>query len=141
MTLHYFFLDGAQGLIIIPFLFIAHLVFTPLAEGTILYFFKYNRYKNCLLDALLANLASLIVGLFLLKPFNRVANSLIASEREAEQFIIILLLFYVQTVLTEWGILKLLNRKFSGLKLILPVLLMNLLTYIVLYFIVTPKVF
>lgn len=134
MTLKFILLDGAQGLIIIPVFFLIHLISTLLIEGSVLYFFKYKMFLQCLYDAFIANLSSLIIGLLLYFQFQKLSEYLV-QNRSDNRLLILLLIYYFQTVIVEGVLLKYLNKTFPTRKLIVANILMNLLTYATLYLI------
>jgi hypothetical protein len=125
-------LDGAQGLIIIPFFFVLHMLSTILIEGSILYWFDYKPFKKSLWDAFLINLCSLIIGVLCLSTFENWAHHF---NKGKNHLLILLGIFFIQTVLIEGFALRWLNKEFPPQKAILSNLIMNVLTYIVLYFI------
>ena len=125
-------LDGAQGLIVLPFFFLVHLVSTFLIEGAILYFFRYKNFKKSLLDALIVNLCSLIVGILLFNVFDQLIRKLSLHSNFSE-LIALLALYYLQTIAVEGLLLRWLNKTFATKKLIGVTLLMNLVTYLTLY--------
>lgn len=140
MPLNFILLDGAQGLILIPIFFLAHVISTLLIEGTILYFFKYKTFKKSLWDAFLVNLCSLVIGLLLLSPFNAIAQSPRVANMIGDNYVLEMLtvlgLFFVQTIIVEGVMLRLFNKSFPMGRLIAATLIMNLITYTTLYFIV-----
>lgn len=137
MTLRLFLLDGAQGLILIPFFFLLHVVTTLFIEGTVLYSFKYKAFKRCLTDAFIVNLCSLIIGLFLMNPFQTIARNFDNRDDVTPYTLVLLLLFFIETVLVEGLILRLLNKTYPVKKLVLATLIMNIITYIALYWVLT----
>jgi hypothetical protein len=132
MTLEIFLLDGAQGLITIPFFFFLHMVTTIWIEGYLLKRCGYKPPGKNTLDALLANLASLVVGLGLLSTISDETRHI---EIAVDPLLISLFLHFIPTLVVEWVVLKLLNYNFSPVKLLGIVLLMNTITYVTLYFI------
>ncbi|MCZ8217365.1 MAG: hypothetical protein O9262_14060 [Cyclobacteriaceae bacterium] len=134
MRLTTILLDGAQGLIIIPFYFLVHMTTTVFIEGGILFYFKYKPFKKCLGDAFIVNLCSLVVGLFLIVPFQSIGRHAFPDSR-ISGVIITLSLFYIQTILVEGLVLKLLNKSYPFNKMIPANLLMNFITYVILYLI------
>jgi hypothetical protein len=137
MFLHIYLLDGAQGLIVIPLFFI-HVGLTILIESVILKAYKYGTFGRCARDIFIVNLISLVIGLCLMAVFYWLTDRLTEGTSVANnQFllkIITLVPYYIETVLAEGFFLWLLNRKWPVKKLIPATLLMNLATYILLYF-------
>lgn len=134
MILDIFLLDGAQGLIIIPFYFFLHVVSTVLIEGSVLYLFKYNRFGRSCRDAFLVNGASLVIGLILLTTFEDITESV---TLHFDPLLFTLGLYYIQTIIVEGFILWRLDKTFPILRLIPAVLIMNAITYFTLYLIMT----
>jgi hypothetical protein len=129
MTHPYILLDAAQGLIIIPVFFILHLGTTLLIEGGLLYSFQYSTFKKCLLHAFIANISSLILGLFLMSPVQQLVIGICGYQDRETNLLVLLALLYLLTVLIEGIALRLLNKPFPVRKLIIATLLMNLITY------------
>lgn len=122
----YYMLDaGGAGLLIIfiglgiLFLFIAIFL-----EAIVMSVFKYNEFKKALLHSLIVNMASLCVG-FILEEV--VSDGLDASQWE------ILLILYGVTLIVETPILYAMNRAKPVLKTIQVSLVMNFLTYVILF--------
>lgn len=135
--MHLIFLDGAQGLIVVPFLFIGDVIFTMFLEGGVLYYYGYKRpFRKCLLDAFIVNLISLIIGLCFLGLFRNLADYIFdTGERGGIHRLLVLGFFYIETVIVEGLILKLLNKSWPWNQLITANLVMNFLSYIAIYFI------
>lgn len=134
MILKLFLLDGAQAIIIVPFFFLLHMVTTVFIEGGILYAFRYKKFKKCCTDALIVNLCSLAVGLILLETFRAISHRIHSG---VNPLFISLFLYYIQTIIVEGILLKLLNKTYPIKKLIVADLVMNLVTYFTLYIILT----
>ncbi|HEX6427683.1 MAG TPA: hypothetical protein VF008_08365 [Niastella sp.] len=133
MILKIFLLDGASALIIVlPFFFFVHMGTTVWIEGYILRRYGYKLYGQNTRASLIANLASLVIGLCLLRTI-KMATPLVKIP--IDPLLISLFLYFVPTLIVEWVVLKLLNYYFSPKKLTSAVLLMNSITYVNLYFI------
>lgn len=130
MTLNTILLDGAQGLIVIPLYFIAHVLGTMVLEGAILYWFKYDTFKKCVNAALAANIVSFIVGIFLFFTVHQVSADIAGEGNYEQQMWIKLIFLFVITLIVEFLVLRFKNRDFPGGKIVLPLLLGNVLTYI-----------
>jgi hypothetical protein len=101
-------------------------------EGYILKRCGYESPGKSIVDALLANLASLVLGLCLLSTISDETRHI---ETAVDPLLISLLMHFIPTLVVEWVVLKLLNKKYSSGKLTGVVLLMNTITYVTLYFI------
>ena len=87
---------------------------------------KYNSsFKKTFIDSLIINIASLAVGFALLQFF----------EELGYYTLVTLAILYGITVIVETGILKLLNKQHTLWKTVQVSIVMNLITYIILYLI------
>ena len=123
------FLDaGGAGLVFIAFgIFVLFIGLAIIIETLIMILMKYNtRFKKAFLDSLLLNMASLAVG-FVLWQFFR--------DFLRYYSLLSLVILYAVTVMVESGLLYLLNRKHPVGKTLGVCLVMNLVTYILLFFI------
>lgn len=123
-------LDGAQGLILIPIYFIVHVIFTVLVEGSLLYAFRYQRFKKSLLTAFKVNLVSLITGIPLINVFSEWSRDLEGVFPDITHHTWIIVIYFFQTFLVEYVALILFNKRYSRWKLLGVNLLMNVITYI-----------
>lgn len=124
--MEFFLLDaGGAGLLILfiglglLFLFIAILL-----EAIVMSVFKYNEFKKALLHSLIVNIASLCVGFIL--------EEVVSDGIDASQWVMLLVLYGV-TLIVETPILYAMNRAKPVAKTIQVSLVMNFLTYIILY--------
>ena len=127
-----YFLDaGGAGLYFLVIgLFILFMVLAILLEAAIMIWMKYNTtLKKTFLDSLIINIASLAAGFLLLNFFDTLGNYTLSA----------LAILYAVTVIIETIILQLLNRKHKFSRTLLVSLLMNLVTYIILYAIAGGK--
>ena len=117
-----FILDmGAQWLW--PLALVIFMVIAILVEWLIMAVMKYNKRGKAFLDSLVVNLGSLAAGI--------IVGSI---TRGQFQFVFInVLLFYALTVLIEFGILYLLNRKYPITKTFYTTVIMNIASYLILY--------
>ena len=117
-----FILDmGAQWLW--PFALVIFMVIAILVEWLIMVIMKYNKRGKAFLDSLIVNLGSLAAGII----FGSIT-------RGQFQFgFVNVLVFYALTVLIEFGILYLLNRKYSITKTFYTTVIMNIASYLILY--------
>lgn len=119
--------DISPAFAIIPLLLI-QLLLTVTIDGLVLYRFGYHRLLACLTYSTLVNLISLVSGVLLLL---QVSAMLVVDEEVSWKSIALL---YSVAALVEYFILRLCNRSFPASRLVLPVLLMNVLSLIPLYF-------
>ncbi|MBC7873610.1 MAG: hypothetical protein H7Y01_06430 [Ferruginibacter sp.] len=125
----FYFLDaGGAGLAyFFVGLLIGFMILCILAEAGVMIAMKYNRsFKKTFLDALLVNIASLVIGFILIEYAGSFFNSYEAP---------VLLILYAVTVLVEFGLLYLLNKKHPLRSTFIVSLVMNIPTYIILYLI------
>jgi hypothetical protein len=118
---------GAGLLYVVLGAFFLFLLAAILIEAGIMQMMRYSTsFKKAFLDSVLINLASVAIGFFLIEA---VDNSYSSSE------IVNLLILYGVTVVVETFILFLLNKTKPLSKTIGTSVLMNLVTYIILYLI------
>lgn len=117
-------------LLVIP-LFLFQLLITVVIESLLLYRFRYHSMLACLVFASLANTISVITGGLLLMQF---AEPLLASSSFPWNLVLI---FCAQALLVEFIVLKLCRKDFPASRLVIPVLLMNFLSSIPLYFLLS----
>jgi len=124
----FFLLDGAGALIIIiPILIVAMFV-VILVEAGIIVYFKLNNFKRALAYSSIVNIASLAVGFVLVPALERRSHNEIEKES-----LWVWLLFFITTVLTEGLLLMLMIKKAPKQKVWLAVIVMNVITYLLLY--------
>jgi hypothetical protein len=126
MKLHLYLLDGGGAGLLFYGLFLA-LLFTLVAilvEATIMTLFKYNPFSRSVGHSAIINIASLIVGFLLIAYSTDIFNL-----DKISGFIA----FYIATILVEFPILYLLNKQKPISKTLLVCIVMNLVTYIILY--------
>jgi hypothetical protein len=119
-----------NNLHVIP-LFLFQLLVTILVETLVLYLFRYHNLLACLVFASLANLVSIAVGGLILI---QAAPSIFDSEAFPWN---VLLVFGSQALLIEFLVLKACRKEISAGRVILPVLVMNTLSMIPLYFLLS----
>jgi hypothetical protein len=125
-----FLLDaGGAGLVLFAYGLIFLFMFLAIMlEAAVMILMKYNiRFKKAFLDSLVVNVVSLAAGAVLLEIFPEFFNGYTVLN-----FIIL----YVVTVLIEYGLLYLLNRKHRNTDTLKVSVVMNLVTYLVLALIV-----
>ena len=122
--MNFYLLDAAGAGLVLGFLVIFMLL-AIFAEAITLLLLKYNNAGRCFLDALLVNIASLIVGFFIAR-YN--STGLDMTENS---YLDLFLLFLITTVV-EFAVLYLLNRKKPVSKTIIAAIAMNLVSYLLL---------
>ena len=104
-------------------------IFTVIIETLVMLVFKFDRFRKSLVDSVMANIGSLLLGILLFLIFNKTEFNL--SQR-AELFI-----FYCIVSIFEALLIKLLKPKMGWLKILFTSFVMNLLSFISLYIIFT----
>lgn len=126
MTLYLLDAGGAGLYFLVIGLFIFFIVLAIMMEAGIMMLMKYNSsLKKTFKDSLIVNIASLAAGFALIDFF----------EELGDYTLVTLAILYGVTVIIETIILKLLNKQHDLWKTIQVSLVMNLITYIILYFI------
>ena len=123
-----FFLDISGPLsFFTPFIILMVLII--ISEAIIMMFFKLNRFAKSLGDSVIVNIASLLI-IFLVIG---ILADIEVGAIDAPLFLTGAGL-YLLTFIGESLVLKLLNRKLSWRRILPASAVMNLLTYILLYF-------
>ena len=121
-----FYLLDAGGLgLMIGFLLVIFILLAILLEGVTLLLLKYNNAGGSFLNAFVINIASLAVG-FLITIIN--PNGLDFTTNEYLDFFLVFLI----TVIVEFGVLYLLNRKKPIQKTLTAAIVINLASYLLL---------
>ena len=124
----FYLLDvAAPALLLLPLL--AFMVVCGLLEGLIIYIFKIRKYWTAVGHALLVNIVSLMAGFLVLPFFNNYDNDRVALIK-------FLSITFIVTVIIEGILLKVLNKKIFWKSIFAAAIIMNLLTYIILYLII-----
>lgn len=122
-----FYLLDAGGAGLVVFVLLLFMFAAIVTEAVIMLLMKYNKAGKAFLDSLVINLVSLGVG-YVVLYFN---SSLDLNSNE----LLNLFLLFLLTVLIEGITLYLLNRNKPLNKTILVAIVINLITYLGLYFI------
>ncbi|HEY1870536.1 MAG TPA: hypothetical protein VGG71_05720 [Chitinophagaceae bacterium] len=104
-------------------------VFTVIIETLVMIVFKFDRFSKSLVDSVMANIGSLLLGILLFLIFNKTEFNL--SQR-SELFV-----FYCIISIFEAFLIKLLKPKMGWLKILFTSFVMNLLSFVSLYIIFT----
>jgi hypothetical protein len=104
-------------------------VFTVIVETVVMLFFKFDRFRKSVVDSIMANIGSLLLGVLLFLIFNKREFG-ISQVTE-------LLIFYCIISFFEALLIKLLNESMGWGRIIITSFVMNLLSFISLYLIFT----
>ncbi len=108
---------------------IVFMIIAIVVEAVIMLVMKYNSPGKCFFDSFIANLGSLVVGYILL--FTGIDMAL-----SSDSTVLNLVLLFGLTVVLEFGILFLLNRKQKTGRTFLVSVIMNIASYIILYLLI-----
>ena len=104
-------------------------IFTVVIETVVMVLFKFDRFGRSLVYSIMANIGSLLLGIFLFLIFNK-------TEFGVSQRSELIILFCVTSLFEAW-LIKLLNPGMGGGRIILTSFVMNLLSFLSLYLIFT----
>jgi hypothetical protein len=104
-------------------------VFTVIVETIVMLLFKFDRFSKSLVDAIMANIGSLLLGILLFLVFNK-------TEFDVSQIVELVILYGITSVFEGW-LIKLLNPKMNWSRIILTSFIMNFLSFSMLYLIFT----
>ena len=104
-------------------------IFTVVIETIIMLLFKFDRFGKSLVDSIMANIGSLLLGILLFLVFNK-------TEFNISQTAELVILYCITSVFEAW-LIKLLNPAMGWSRIVLTSLLMNILSFISLYLIFT----
>ena len=104
-------------------------VFTVIVETIVMLLFKFDSFSKSLVDSIMANIGSLLLGILLFLVFNK-------AEFGISQVSELVILYFITAILEAW-LIKLLNTKMSLGRIILTSLVMNILSFTILYLIFT----
>ncbi|MFI5185280.1 MAG: hypothetical protein ACHQF0_00990 [Chitinophagales bacterium] len=111
-----------------PTTLIIFMLFTIFAEAVVMLLFKLNRFGKCILDSSIVNIASLIVGFIIFQ-----AGLVRAQGRDANLSLPSWLILFALTTVVEGFLLMLLNRKLPRARIWLTSIVMNLVSYLILF--------
>ena len=100
-------------------------VITVVLETVIMVLFKFDRFKRSLVYSIMANIGSLLLGILLFLVFNK-------TEFGVSQLSELIVLYGVTSLFEAW-LIKLLNPRMGWGRIILTSLVMNLLSFTLLY--------
>ncbi|TMI78715.1 MAG: hypothetical protein E6H10_16580 [Bacteroidetes bacterium] len=104
-------------------------VFTVIVETIVMLLFKFDSFSKSLVDSIMANIGSLLLGILLFLVFNK-------AEFGISQVSELVILYFITAIFEAW-LIKLLNTKMSLGRIILTSLVMNILSFTILYLIFT----
>jgi len=104
-------------------------VFTVIVETIVMLLFKFDSFSKSLVDSIMANIGSLLLGILLFLVFNK-------AEFGISQVSELVSLYFITAIFEAW-LIKLLNTKMSLGRIILTSLVMNILSFTILYLIFT----
>ena len=104
-------------------------IFTVVIETIVMLLFKFDSFRKSLVDSVMANIGSLLLGVLLFLIFNKTEFSI---SQISELFIL-----YCITSIFEALLIKLLNTTMSWGRIIMTSFVMNLLSFASLYLIFT----
>jgi len=104
-------------------------IFTVVIETIVMLLFKFDNFRKSLVDSVMANIGSLLLGVLLFLIFNKTEFNI---SQISELFIL-----YCITSVFEALLIKLLNTTMSWGRIIMTSFVMNLLSFASLYLIFT----
>ncbi len=104
-------------------------VFTVIVETIVMLLFKFDRFGECVVDAIMANIGSVLLGVLLFLIFNK-------TEFAISQVFELVILYCITSTFEAW-LIKLLNSRMSWRRIIVTSFVMNLLSFAALYLIFT----
>lgn len=104
-------------------------IFTVVMETIVMLLFKFDRFGKSLVDSIMANIGSLLLGILLFLIFNK-------TEFGVSQFLELVILYVVTSIFEAW-LIKLLNTGISWRRIILTSFIMNCLSFVSLYLVFT----
>jgi hypothetical protein len=104
-------------------------LFTVVMETLVMLIFRFDSFGKSLVDSIMANIGSLLLGIFLFLIFNK-------TEFDISQVTELVIFYCIVSVFEAW-LIKLLNSNMGWLRIILTSFVMNFLSFICLYFIFT----
>jgi len=104
-------------------------VFTVIVETIVMLLFKFDSFGKSVVDAIMANIGSLLLGILLFLVFNK-------TEFGISQIMELVILYFITSVFEAW-LIRLLRTKMAFGRIILTSFVMNLLSFASLYLIFT----
>jgi hypothetical protein len=104
-------------------------IFTVIVETIVMLVFKFDRFSKSLVDSIMANIGSVLLGVLLFLIFNK-------TEFGISQIFELIILYCIVSIFEAW-LIKLLNSTMSWRRIIVTSFIMNLLSFVFLYLIFT----
>ena len=104
-------------------------IFTVVAETIVMVLFKFDRFGKTVVDSIMANIGSLLLGILLFLIFNK-------TEFNVSQISELFILYCITSIFEAW-LIKLLNPSMGMAKILATSFVMNLLSFVSLYLIFT----
>jgi len=124
-----FFLSVDWGLVKLGLVILGMGVFTVIVETVVMLIFRFDRFGKSLLDSIMANIGSVLLGILLFLIFNK-------TEFDISQILELIILYFITSFFEAW-LIKLLNANMGWGRIIITSLVMNLLSFVSLYLIFT----
>src|SRR5204863_7261838 len=102
-------------------------IFTVVAETIVMVLFKFDRFGKTVVDSIMANIGSLLLGILLFLIFNK-------TEFNVSQISELFILYCITSIFEAW-LIKLLNPSMGMAKILATSFVMNLLSFVSLYLI------
>ena len=103
--------------------------FTVIIETIVMVLFRFDRFGKSVVDSIMANIGSLLLGILLFLVFNKTEFNI---SQIAELFFL-----YCITAIFEALLIKLLNPSMGMIRIVVTSFVMNLLSFAALYLIFT----
>ena len=104
-------------------------VFTVIVETIVMLLFKFDSFGKSIVDSIMANIGSLLLGILLFLIFNK-------TEFGISQILELIVLYFITSVFEAW-LIKLLRPYMPFGRIVITGLVMNLLSFAGLYLIFT----
>lgn len=124
-----FFLSVDWSLVRVGLILFSMGIFTVVVETIVMLLFKFDSFRKSLLDSFMANIGSLLLGIFLFLVFNK-------TEFGISQVLELIVLYIITSFFEAW-LIKLLNKKMGFGRILLTSFVMNFLSFASLYLIFT----
>jgi hypothetical protein len=121
----FFLLSVDWSLVRVGLVILAMGIFTVIVETVVMLLFKFDRFSKSVVDAIMANIGSLLLGILLVLVFNK-------AEFSVSQVFELVILYCITSLFEGW-LIKLLNPKMGWGRIILTSFIMNFLSFSLLY--------
>lgn len=120
-----FLLSVDWSLVRVGLVILAMGVFTVIVETIVMLLFKFDRFSKSVVDAIMANIGSVLLGVLLFLVFNK-------TEFAISQISELVILYCITSLFEGW-LIKLLNPRMNWGRIILTSFIMNFLSFTMLY--------